>query len=322
MLDWYKRKQVISDSGRFLPRANCREQRNRLMQAEAILERYDNNKDTIRVLDVFRLLFSIQSISCETTWYTVSMQCSYCDRSNVATRCKHLLGIEMMIKKHMTELKGSLLIINHAMEIHFECSDHIDDSGDNIIATTQANLELKITTLKDALVRLENNKHTLALNVSNTLSEKMDEFTSILHGLFPPSLIEMPRSTSIKMQQQNVTVNRMGRHASRYDGGHRQNLETIIMVSLPPKDKRSMGAMQKLGDKSRKRVPFRKNSKVRCAHCECNNLVVTDASKFHCVHCESLLPLIHEEATSVNLKGKKVMLEIERNVLMPSVITD
>ena len=80
--------------------------------------------------------------------------------------------------------------------------------------------------------------------------------------------------------------------------------------------------MKKLGDKSRKRVPFRKNSKVRCAHCECNNLVVTNASKFHCVHCEALLPLIHEEATSVNLKGKKVMLEIERNVLMPSVITD
>ena len=39
VLEWFKQKQELSESGRFLPRANCKEEANRMREAERILER-------------------------------------------------------------------------------------------------------------------------------------------------------------------------------------------------------------------------------------------------------------------------------------------
>ena len=127
----------------------------------------------------------------------------------------------------------------------------------------------------------------------------------------------------MKAQQQNVTLNRMGSYVSRKKSPNIDNLETIIIGSLPQKDKiSSSGVMQKVRDKSIKRVRFPKNAKVCYTHCECNNMMLIDKSQFYCSHYEALLQLTQEEAIMVNVKGKKVMLENGHNALMPCKIID
>ena len=38
ILQWFKQKPKITDSGRFLPRANCKDEANRMIEAETIIE--------------------------------------------------------------------------------------------------------------------------------------------------------------------------------------------------------------------------------------------------------------------------------------------
>ena len=38
VLEWFKKKQELSESGRFLPRANCKDEANRMIEAETIIE--------------------------------------------------------------------------------------------------------------------------------------------------------------------------------------------------------------------------------------------------------------------------------------------
>ena len=47
VLEWFKQKQELSDSGRFLPRANCKDEANRMIKAKTIIEQYVANPTTI-----------------------------------------------------------------------------------------------------------------------------------------------------------------------------------------------------------------------------------------------------------------------------------
>jgi hypothetical protein len=101
-------------------------------------------------------------------------------------------------------------------------------------------------------ISIEKNKHTLNHNDLSNLGEKMNEWASVLHGFSPPSIINMPWSGSIRAQQQNVTLNGIVSYVSRQKSPNVKNLESIIIGSLPEKDKRSSSdVMQKVGDKSK-----------------------------------------------------------------------
>mgnify|MGYP006878811112 CR=1 FL=1 len=54
VLEWYKHKQIICDSGRFIPRANIKEHAYRPQREEEVLERYHQDSHTILVLDAIR----------------------------------------------------------------------------------------------------------------------------------------------------------------------------------------------------------------------------------------------------------------------------
>ena len=62
ILEQYKQKQDNCDLDRFMSRAYTTKQRTRVMQAQAILYRYVEDRDTIRVLDYPGNLFYIQSM--------------------------------------------------------------------------------------------------------------------------------------------------------------------------------------------------------------------------------------------------------------------
>ena len=97
VLEWFKHKQEVSECERFLPRANCNDQRIRLSEAQSVLERYVVDPNTIMVLDETRLLFGVLSMKKVGIWYNVSVQCSFCDCQNYPSKCKHLMGIRLII---------------------------------------------------------------------------------------------------------------------------------------------------------------------------------------------------------------------------------
>jgi hypothetical protein len=91
-----------------------------MIQAQAVLSRYGKDPSTIRLLDYPGMLFSVQSISIVTVWYTVSIQRNYCNCPDEATNCKHIIGVILVIERHIPELSVSLPIIRHAFEMHSE----------------------------------------------------------------------------------------------------------------------------------------------------------------------------------------------------------
>ena len=120
VIHWYKLLQEICESGRFAPRAYCRDQRFRLKEAERILERYVDDTSTMQFVDEARYWFRILSMTTPIVWYDVSLQCSYCDRQDLASKCKHLLAIRMIIERHMSHLCGSLPFIDHATQMQMD----------------------------------------------------------------------------------------------------------------------------------------------------------------------------------------------------------
>ena len=93
VIEWYKQRQEICESGRFAPRANYRDQRSRLKEAEIILERYVDDTSTMPIVNEARYWFRILSMTTPIVWYKVSLQCSYCDCQDLGSKCKHLLAI-------------------------------------------------------------------------------------------------------------------------------------------------------------------------------------------------------------------------------------
>ena len=61
-----------------------------------------------------------------TLWYKVSLQCSYCDFQDLAS--KDLLGIRMIMERHMPHLCGSLPFIDQAA--HMRIDHFTKKSGD------------------------------------------------------------------------------------------------------------------------------------------------------------------------------------------------
>ena len=60
---------------------------------------------TIQVMDETRLHFRVLSMSKEDIWYNIYFQCSFCDCLDYASKCKHLMGIRLLIEQHMPELE-------------------------------------------------------------------------------------------------------------------------------------------------------------------------------------------------------------------------
>ena len=108
---WFKQKQELSESGKFLPRANCKE------EAERILERYVTNPTSIQVMDETRLHFRVLSMSKEVAWYDVYFQCSFFGCLDYACKCKHLMGIRLFIEQHMPDSRKELHLIDNVLEM-------------------------------------------------------------------------------------------------------------------------------------------------------------------------------------------------------------
>ena len=113
-------QQKICESDRFAPHANCRDQRSRLKEAKRILERYVIHNNTIHLVDEAQYWFKILSMMTPTLWYNVLLQCSCYDCQDLASKCKHLLRLQIIIERHMPSLCGSLPFIDHAAQVRMD----------------------------------------------------------------------------------------------------------------------------------------------------------------------------------------------------------
>ena len=132
VVEWYMQRHEICESGRFQARANCKHQRSRLNEAKRILERYVTDNNLVHIVDEARYWSRILSMTTPNVWYNVSLQCSYYDCQDFASKCKHLLAIQMIIESHMPSLCGSLPFIDHATKMRMD-----DATMDKELESTQ-----------------------------------------------------------------------------------------------------------------------------------------------------------------------------------------
>ena len=153
VLEWFKQKQELSESGRFLPRANCKEEANRMREAERILERYVTDPTTIQVMEETRLHLRVLSMSKEDTWYNVYFQCSFCDCLDYACKCKHLMGIRLFIEQHMSNSRKELHLIDDVLEMHGQ--EKCVDANVNFAGGHDESIFATISLVKETLSNFE-----------------------------------------------------------------------------------------------------------------------------------------------------------------------
>jgi hypothetical protein len=198
-LEWFKQKQEISESKRFLPRANCKDEANRLREAERILERYLKNPSSIDIVDDTRLHFRVLSMSKDDVWYNVYFQCCFCDCLDYASKCKHLISVRLLIEQHMPTLRESLPLIDDALQMRNEgsivdASGCIDgDKDDSIFAT--------ISLLKEALSNFEESLGSITKPNISICKESMLTLSQQLSSVISPTQIDMPTRGSIRIIQ-------------------------------------------------------------------------------------------------------------------------
>lgn len=114
LLEFFKQKQEMSDSGCFSIKGSSKSHIARLASGERILTRYEADPSTLEVINESTLLFKIQSMSLPTRWYHASIQSTYCDCPDWTSDCKHLCGVRLIIQHQFPHLYGVLPIVDNA----------------------------------------------------------------------------------------------------------------------------------------------------------------------------------------------------------------
>ena len=95
-------------------------------------------------------------MSKEDTWYNVYFQCSFCDSLDYASKCKHLMGIRLLIEQHMLEPQKELHLIDDVLEMHglwnlVGVNAYFDGDKDESIFATISILKETLSTFEEAL---------------------------------------------------------------------------------------------------------------------------------------------------------------------------
>ena len=208
VVEWFKQKQELSESGKFLPRANCKEEANRMREAEKILQRYVTNPTSIQVMDETRLHFRVLSMSKEDTWYNVYFQCSFCDCLDYACKCKHLMGIRLFIEQHMPDSRKELHLIDNVLEMRGQ--EKCVDANVNFEGGHDESMFAAISLVKETLRNLEEALHSVTKYNADVTKGRMLTFCDQVRYVISPQMLDQPQNGSISNLQQNVKENPLG----------------------------------------------------------------------------------------------------------------
>ena len=165
-------------------------------------------------MDDAQLVFKILSMTITNCWYNISIKCSYCDCPDLASKCKHLMGIRLIIERCLPELSNSLPFIDHVVNMH-----NIDETSNEVVSIDVdmnatplevAKWKYEISNLKETIRVFENSLQSINLVVVQGCIEQVTSLNKMLSGVIAPTFVNMPQRGSIKGLQQNVTLNRLG----------------------------------------------------------------------------------------------------------------
>ncbi|KAI5077831.1 hypothetical protein GOP47_0007655 [Adiantum capillus-veneris] len=310
LLEFFKQKQELADSGRFAVYGSSKSATKALAAGEKLCQRYKTNPETLQVVNESTLLFKIQSMTSD-SWYHVSMQSSYYDCPDWSSQCKHLYGLRLILQSYFPMLHAILPIVDsvHAMadlgtsdgmqqcaqvfETGSGCDDKALDTDMNGIGPYLQQVDMEIVNCIDKsrefLRQLADVLPQWTLQQKEVALKKLKISMENLENLHEPEEISLPRKGSIKQIQANVTQTRLGhgRLSCIIDGIG----EAVEGCPEPAKKTRNTGSLKRKHQRGRNRVRFEKWRRVNCRHC-CSKTLLVDGSNIVCCHtCHALLPL-------------------------------
>ena len=98
---------MISELGKYSLCGSTKSHTNKLQKAQHIFEKYlKDPNEVLREVDIFGLVFEMQSQMKEGVWYTVSMGSEQCDCADTQSRCKHMLALKKIVDKSYYNVRG------------------------------------------------------------------------------------------------------------------------------------------------------------------------------------------------------------------------
>ena len=163
------------DCGRFNTYGTSKRGTVVLFAGEQILQRFKDDEGTLIVVDEASMLFKIQSLTSESQWYVVSMQSNYCDYPDWSSICKHIIGVQLILKECFPHLYSIMPIVdsvramanlpvvedtnNDGMSLHLNEVDALGSPPTNIDVLLDASIE----EFKSHLEKLQEKIHTFSL---------------------------------------------------------------------------------------------------------------------------------------------------------------
>ncbi|MCO5611782.1 hypothetical protein L7F22_066041 [Adiantum nelumboides] len=227
-------------SGRYGVPGNSKEHRARLLAGERILQRFEENQDTLQVLNAMQLQFKILSMTTPNQWYQVNFQSNYCDCPDWSSECKHLYSVKLIVKHHFPKMAMILPVLDNA---HQTLTTH-----DNEIVTEEKEEKVKtcIHELKELLLPLEQEIPNKSPKDMEIMLHQLRLSKDMLGALLSPSQIDMPACGSVRQIQAHVTRTRLG-HGVPKDVG-------APSLEVAPKPIPHTGSLKRMHQRGQSRV--------------------------------------------------------------------
>ncbi|MCO5568188.1 hypothetical protein L7F22_021884 [Adiantum nelumboides] len=300
LLRFFKQKQEIADSGRYGVPGNSKEHRARLLAGERILQRFEENQDTLQVLNAMQLQFRILSMTTPNQWYQVNFQSNYCDCPDWSSKCKHLYGVKLIVKHHFPEMATILPVLDNAHQTLATYDNEI------VMEEKEEKVKTCIHELKELLLSLEQQIPNKSPKDMEIMLHQLQLSKDMLGALLSPSQIDMPACGSVRQIQAHVTRTRLG-HGVPKDVG-------APPLEAAPKPIPHIGSLKRKHQRGRSRVQFAKCPRIWCPHCCSKTLLVDPKEVVACQTCHALLPLSLRHChpgDEMLLLGKEIMAFLE-----------
>ena len=260
--------QYEGDSEGYLRRGNNKTHRRRLKGGERIFKAYQQSPmDVLEVIDKEHLLFHVKSETSPTLWYSVSLKTYYCNCPDIVSTCKHIFGVQSIVKEFFEGPK-----INEVVEDTFPMISEMEDIDITIpsqmdipmgeVSSNGVMHEKALKTLGEITslcrVSLHDHNEEVARQIQQVLQVCL---TSLLEpsSFEKPSMISLPKRGCISSIQENMKRTRMGH-------GKKRVISEVGEGSTPhPPLKRPSHML--LSHSKQKRAIFRKLPKVTCDIC-------------------------------------------------------
>ncbi|MCO5601128.1 hypothetical protein L7F22_055247 [Adiantum nelumboides] len=290
LVRFFKQKQEIADSGRFIMAGSSKRHTARLKEGEKLAQRYKDDPTTLLVMDEMLLHFQIQSSTTLDKWFHVRLQSNYCNCLDWSSECKHLYGTRLIVMQHFSHLNAILPIVDNIHEmmgLENKCGLDNEPIQEEVEKESTCFTEIQeiLSTIQEGLPNKSHKEKEIIMHQVETARD-------ILRSLVAPSQIDMPCRGSVRQIQEHVTQTRLGH------GQSKKSEEFLEHCDQPHKPPRQTGVLRRKHQRGRSRVRLEKRPRIWCPHCCTKTLYVDPTTTTSCHTCHALLPLTKRHCPS------------------------